>query len=41
MGPERDFYEEGQRTKQTEFQPGIFVDLIKLSKKAAFKKMLT
>jgi hypothetical protein len=28
MGPERDFYEGRQRTKQTERQPRIVVDLI-------------
>jgi len=31
MGPERDFYEGRQRTKQTERQPIIMVDLIKLN----------
>jgi hypothetical protein len=31
MGPERDFYEGTQRTKQTERQPRIVVDLIKLN----------
>jgi len=29
MGPERDFYEGRQRTKQTERQPRIVVNLIK------------
>jgi hypothetical protein len=31
MGPERDFYEGRQRTKQTERQPRILVDSIKLN----------
>jgi hypothetical protein len=31
MGPERDIYEGRQRTKQTERQPKIVVDLIKLN----------
>ena len=31
MGPERDFYEGGQRTKETERQPRTEVDLIKLN----------
>jgi hypothetical protein len=33
MGPERDFYEGRQRTKQTKRQPRVVVDLIKLSTK--------
>jgi hypothetical protein len=31
MSPERDFYEGRQRTKQTERQPRIVVDLMKLN----------
>jgi hypothetical protein len=31
MGPERFFYEGRQRTKQTERQPRIVADLIKLN----------
>ena len=31
LGPERDFYEGRQRTKETERQPRIVVDLIKLN----------
>jgi hypothetical protein len=33
MGPERDFYEGGQRTKQTERQSRVVVDMITLNTK--------
>jgi hypothetical protein len=31
MGPERDFYEGRQRTEETERQPRVVVDLVKLN----------
>jgi hypothetical protein len=31
MGPERDFYEERQRTEEAERQPRIVVDLMKFN----------